>query len=131
MANHTAMGDAFRCWLDRETGEVLSVCEHEDLEGDDDTREAILADPERYLEVPTETSRDAWTEMAEFVSTVSDLPVRERLERALRGRGAFRRFKDAVHEAGVADAWYAYRNAEQRRSLLEWLKEHDIVPEKP
>jgi hypothetical protein len=27
---------------------------------------------------------------------------------AIEGRGAFRRFRDAVHEEGIADQWYAF-----------------------
>ena len=126
-----AMGDAFRSWLDRQTGEVLTVCEFERMEEDDPTREAIEADPARYLELPAETSRDGWAQMAEFVATVRDRGLRERLERSLQGRGAFRRFKDAVQEAGVAQAWYAFQGLEQGRALARWLRDHDIVPENP
>ncbi|MBM0238573.1 hypothetical protein JNW88_17990 [Micromonospora sp. ATA32] len=37
-------------------------------------------------------------DMADFAERVSDEQARRRLSRAVRGRGAFRRFKDELHE---------------------------------
>lgn len=45
-------------------------------------------------------SRSAYRDMADSTGTVPDTWLRARLLRALQGRGAFRRFKDAIHDAG-------------------------------
>jgi hypothetical protein len=39
------------------------------------------------------------------------------------GKGAFRRFKDQLHEEhpGLLPAWYAFRDARATRRAVQWL----------
>jgi hypothetical protein len=46
--------------------------------------------------------------MAAFASRVRDPRARERLETAIEGRGAFRRFRDAVAEGDLLTDWHRY-----------------------
>ena len=43
-------------------------------------------------------SHDGWTDMAEFAAGVSDRSLRQRLEVAIQGRGAFCRFRAVLDE---------------------------------
>jgi hypothetical protein len=45
---------------------------------------------------------------------------------ALRGAGAFRRFKDTMHALGVASAWYAYRDSAYAEVARAWCESNDI-----
>lgn len=67
--------------------------------------------------------------MADFAERISDERAGRRLARAIRGKGAFRRFKDELYEEypQLLPAWYALRDARAQRRAVEWLADNDIV----
>jgi hypothetical protein len=48
--------------------------------------------------------------MENFCLTVSDQRKRESLLRAIRSKGAFRRFKDKLSDFEMEEQWYSYRD---------------------
>ncbi len=79
-------------------------------------------EPGRWLEVTQLGSHEAWQDMSEFIGQVEDGELAERLDRAIRGRGAFHRFKDilAGHE-DLLRAWVRFTEDRQRGRAREWL----------
>jgi hypothetical protein len=75
---------------------------------------------------------ESWVEygwMAEFTATVGDARLRDRLEVALDGRGAFRRFKNVLLGAPEErERWFALRDARLRAAARDWLAEQGIEP---
>jgi hypothetical protein len=69
--------------------------------------------------------------MADFAEKISDEQAGRRLARAIRGRGAFRHFKDELHEEypHLVPVWYAFRDARAQRRAVEWLVDNDLVTE--
>jgi hypothetical protein len=65
--------------------------------------------------------------MERFCDAVDEDTIRNDLSRALRGRGAFRRFKDRVHGYGMAEAWYRSRDAALREIARSWCEAHGIA----
>lgn len=55
-----------------------------------------------------------------------DHALRARMERAIQGRGAFRRFRDLVHEEGLAEQWYAFSSDRQQGRARDFLAEEGI-----
>lgn len=111
--------------IDLQTGDVIPRGDYfEDEEGifDEDGE----ADPDRYLWFNNSGSRDAWQDMAEFAATVSDEPLRDRLDRALHGRSAFRRFRDIVHDADLGREFHAFADERLRARALEFLHDANI-----
>ena len=51
----------------------------------------------------------------------------DELQAAVHGRGAFRRFKDAVHRLGIADEWYRFREVALEEIAIEFLEAHGIA----
>ena len=72
-----------------------------------------------------------YQDMADFADGISDERAGRRFARAIRGKGAFRRFKDELHEEypDLLPAWYAFRDARAQRRAVEWLVDNDIVDE--
>jgi hypothetical protein len=79
-------------------------------------------DPDKWLWVHCEGSRDGYRDMERFIGTVHDPGRADRLEIAISGRGAFRRFKDVLARwPGELDRWYAFSAERQRGRARAWL----------
>jgi hypothetical protein len=75
-------------------------------------------DPERWLAVHGEGYRD----MELFIASVEDPGRAERLAVAIKGRGAFRRFKDELARwPGELERWHALSEERQRGRARSWL----------
>ncbi|HEV8555094.1 MAG TPA: UPF0158 family protein [Actinophytocola sp.] len=70
-----------------------------------------------------------YQDMADFAELVSDERAGRRLTRAIQGRGAFRRFKDELHEQypDLLPVWYAFRDSRARRRAVEWLADNSLI----
>jgi hypothetical protein len=106
-------------WYDPSTGQVeLGVAEAlADEFGDDD-------EPGERGLVPIEShrSRAAYEDMVRFASAVGDPRAADLLQRALEGRGAFRRFRDTLHEfEDLVGPWRAYSQARSELRAIDWL----------
>jgi len=83
----------------------------------------------RYISVEPDDSYQDYNDMDHFIATLDDDQLQDRLWRAIRGRGAFRRFKDLVAcHPDVEEQWYAYKDARAKERLLRWLDAHDVEP---
>src|SRR5437660_8872035 len=57
-------------------------------------------------------SGDGYRDMEDFITRVTDRRAADLLERAIAGRGAFRRFKDTLFEfPEVRERWFAFHDA--------------------
>jgi Uncharacterised protein family (UPF0158) len=83
----------------------------------------------RFLPVPGADSRAGYADMEAFIETVASLRLQERLRGAIRGRGAFRRFKDVLgRQPAELERWFAFRDGRVRQRALAWLAEEGIEP---
>jgi len=83
----------------------------------------------RYISIEPDDPYQDYNDMDWFIATVDDARLQDRLWRAIRGRGAFRRFKDLIARyPDVQAQWYAYTDAQAKERLLHWLEAHDIEP---
>ena len=108
--------------IDITTGEVWSQAAIEYVletgEEDEDTSD----DPERWLAVHGEGSREGYRDMELFIASVEDPGRAERLAVAIKGRGAFRRFKDELARwPGELERWHALSEERQRGRARSWL----------
>ncbi len=93
-----------------------------EIEEDDD-------DPERWLWVPCEGSRDGYRDMKWFIDHLDDEAFADQLARAISGRGVFRRFKDRLSERPeLMTRWHASSNDRQRGRARSWLAGEGYTP---
>ena len=64
--------------------------------------------------------------MERFASNHPDERVSDQLLDAIRGRGAFRRFKDTVFRLGVRDEWFEYRDRRYEEIARDWCERNGI-----
>lgn len=78
---------------------------------------------ERWLVVACEGSRAGFRDMRAFAATVEDTRLAERLAWALDGRGAFRRFKDALADADgdLLARFHVFSEERRRGRARAWL----------
>ena len=68
--------------------------------------------------------------MSDFIGLVDDIAVAGRLRSAISGKGAFRRFREAVDEDdGLRRRWLAYRTKRHYLLALDWLHRLGVGPE--
>jgi hypothetical protein len=114
-----------RSYLDRESGEVVTVQSQRDE--DDPGLMRVQAHPERYIGVEPVPSREQYRMMEQFIETVVLELLQSQLRDAIVGKGAFRRFKDAVgRHPEERKRWFAFRDVLLHQYILEWLKQHRI-----
>lgn len=83
-------------------------------------------EPDRWLGFDCVGSRDGWHDMAAFAERQPGAALRERLQQAMEGKGAFRRFRDLVHQEGLAGQWYTFSTDRQSGRVREFLADAGI-----
>lgn len=113
-------------YLDRETGTIYRAFEGEVL-GDDG--EPLHDEDFDLVALGGDHHQAEYDDMAMFAENVGDGRTRTQLREALHGRGAFRRFRDTLHQApdDLVKAWYRYRDAARELRALEWLVGQGLV----
>lgn len=75
-----------------------------------------------FLELPRWTTSDGHEQMEAFVNSLPAGRLRNRLDDAIRGRGAFRRFKDELRrEPDVREQWFAFQRDDLVYQARRWL----------
>jgi len=125
--------DPIRFFLDLETGSVesgLNPDVYEDLGGDETEFDRLYQEsPERFEEIPKYAGRDEYNLMCEFADAIDEDDIRERLDVALQGKGAFRRFRDVVFcYPDLKAKWFAARQQALLKEALDWLESLDTEP---
>ena len=133
--------EGFHIFVNRQTGEVCN--------GDDDSLEAAEADEEEdalpewqwetvvklkevlasadWIEVPRRSGAEDYGLLEQFSLERCTGRLQEELLAAIRGRGAFGRFRDVAGRRGVLDQWFEFRRAAFADDLAGWLVANGIA----
>ena len=125
-----ALEDAFEnnahevhSYLHLNTGEVIRVV---DGVADPAMHNRIMSDRD-YMRVDPVSSREQYRWMERFIATVDDDDLSHRLMVSIDGKGAFRRFKDALMNAAAErERWFTFRSERLRANMESWLAVHGI-----
>lgn len=108
-------------WFDPTTGAVEYCSIDEDSE-EFEARDLVPVEPE--------DPREAYQDMVDFTSLVSDARANDFLTRALQGRGAFRRFKDTLFDyPELRQEWFTFHDRRMRQRGIEWLADRELITE--
>lgn len=110
-------------WLDLGSGELELRSQYDDLEA-----EAEHPEDRGLVRVEPIGSRESYRDMEDFAQRARDPRARELLQRAIAGRGAFRRFKDTLLDfPDLREAWFRFHDARMERRAIEWLRRQDLI----
>lgn len=127
-----ALEDAFEnnapevhSYLHLSTGEVLRVV---DGIADPEMHARIASDSE-YVRVEPVSSREQYRWMERFIPMVENEELKQKLMRAIDGKGAFRRFKDVLMGyIQEREQWFVFRSERLRVFMEAWLAAHAFKP---
>jgi hypothetical protein len=127
-----ALEDAFEnnapevhSYLHLGTGDVLRVV---DGVADPQMHARIAADA-NYLRIDPVSSREQYRWMERYIPMVEDPDLQAKLNQAIDGKGAFRRFKDVLMSYGPErERWFAFRSERLRIFMEAWLSAHALNP---
>ncbi len=121
LENHSEMS----WWLDPRTGELHvqndGTWDGEDVDEDFEPAQA-------YRRVEAVDSRESYRDMEDFAASVREPRARDLLQRAIAGRGAFRRFKDTLLQfPDLRAAWFRLHDLRMQRRAIEWLRDEALL----
>jgi hypothetical protein len=132
--------DAQSSFLNLTTGAVVAITDEELRAAENDEpledfpewqHDAIriageILETDHYLPLPDRFEINEYQIMERFCLSVDNEDMRDDLCDTIRGRGAFRRFKDRIQAYGMAEAWYRYRDAALREIAVAWCEARSI-----
>jgi hypothetical protein len=130
-------------YLNKHTGEVVTITDEELRAAEEansleeypewqqeiiEKARDIIADDneEQYIALPSRFDIHEYNIMEKFCLSIKEKEISNSLYQALKGKGAFRRFKDAIQRYGVAEDWYKYRDDTIKRLAIEWCEARGI-----
>lgn len=113
--------DAVEALREGQTPELMNIGE----EGLEDCRR-VAEDKTSFIPLPRERDMNAYEVMVDFALSLPSTNDRITLERALNGKGAFRRFQDTARQLGLLEEWYAFKQAALEAFAREFLEEEGI-----
>ncbi|HIJ52279.1 MAG TPA: hypothetical protein HPP66_03880 [Planctomycetes bacterium] len=133
--------DESQSFLDKRTGQVVLINEEEQNAAEDDEpiedfpdwqqdqvriAKEIIDETGDYIPLPSKFDIHEYSIMEKFCLSLNDSEMSDTLYSLIKGSGAFRRFKDAIQDYGIADDWYNYRNNALREIAIEWCQANAI-----
>ena len=121
--------EVFTSFWDTKTGKTVYFADPlmTDLTEDDKALAAAIEDtPERFLRFPTQYEIHQYRIMEDFIDQLSPGKAQEELAHAIRGKGAFRRFKQSVRFHRLEQRWYDYLAEAYRELAIRWCEEEGL-----
>lgn len=121
----------FNIYLNIETKEIKSILDfnnnfHADTELWEEDIKEIEENYDKYLEFDKMDSRESFQVMEEFVETVRDKKLREKLELGLNLSKPFRNFKDIIDDENeYRKKWFAFKSAKYIEFVREQLERYN------
>lgn len=81
----------------------------------------------RFVRLPTYYDFNPYAFMERYVYHLPEGDLSDRLSRAIRGRGAFRRFKNELERCDRLEDWYVFEAQCYKELVLDWCQENEIA----
>ena len=114
-----------QCYYHIPTGKVVTIIDVDDGAFDDDTMEELEKEKEDifenrsdYFEFEKMPSHLSFSNMEDFIETVTDKRLVYKLINALNNRKPFRHFKDIILDSDYRDKWFKFND----NCNAEWIE---------
>ncbi|MFQ6060613.1 MAG: UPF0158 family protein [Thermoplasmata archaeon] len=111
-----------RYFLDLENGAVVVVSDYDDEK--EELEEKVEQElGKRYLAIPCMGSEEAYRDMVDFIGSVEDRFLKEKLQIAVDGEAAFRRFKNVLLSyPEERERWFKFKEECVKERVRDWLE---------
>jgi len=113
-------------FFNKVSGDVIRI-----FRGSEDAEQRLReveSDPD-YIYIEPISSREQYRWMEEFIEMVEESNLKDKLNIAIDGKGAFRRFKDVlVGYPAERERWFGKRASKLRVHMTEWLTAKHLEP---
>ena len=116
-------------WINVKTGEIYSESLFEFGDIDEETKEDILYDENVYI-LPSQHELNEYQDMESFIDSLTNVNIKNELYNIIRGKGAFRKFKDKIYYLGIREKWFEYKYQCLEKKVIQWLEANEIDYEK-
>ncbi len=125
------LDSGLRCFVHKEKKTIVTTPDtlnnpDSDSEWWDEANEEIENNFDSYVEIEKMESHESFRVMVDFINTVDNLVLRDKLEEALRRPKPFANFKFATDNSGLyRQKWFDFKKLQ----LIEWVKGQLIINE--
>lgn len=132
--------DETSSFLNIRTGEIVTISDEEFRAAEEDesielfpewqhefiniAKEILYGDD--YISLPSKFDIHEYSIMEKFCLSIMDDKISDILYNSIKGRGAFRRFKDNIHKYNLVEDWYRFRDEAIKQIAIEWCKVNGI-----
>ena len=115
--------DISDCYYNPEKDEIFlsNIGEYEEL-----TEDEIDELFKKSIILPTQCEINEYQIMVDFIETVNNIEIKNKLQRVIQGKGAFRRFKDYCFEMNIIQDWYNYKEEKYKEIAIEWCRQNEL-----
>ncbi|MEN8205428.1 MAG: UPF0158 family protein [Pseudomonadota bacterium] len=136
------ISDDVTAYINKKTGELCAISEEEVniIEAGNEDNEFIpewqreilpkvreVLESDDFVALPDQFEIHEYSIMERFCLSLSDEGLQDELLRAIRGSGAFHRFKDAIHRKEIQDDWYRFRSEAFKSIASNFLESEGIA----
>ena len=121
------VSEAYLMYYDLKTKETVYLPDAW-ITGETDEELAALMEkePDRFLPFPTKYEIHEYSIMESFVDYLPPGKIKNELSGAIRGKGAFRRFKQSIRFHGIEQLWYDYQANAYRELAERWCRDNEM-----
>ena len=110
-------------YLNLKTGKIVTVSDY--ICSEEDAAD-IEENPDNYIVLPTQHDINEYSIMKDFINVINNNEIKGELYDAIRGKGAFRRFKDTICYLNIESKWYEFKANALKKLAIEWCEENNI-----
>ncbi len=127
-------------YLNKKTGEIFPISDEEmdAVENDESIEDTLkwqeeglkiakeILETNDYIPLPSQLDIHEYEIMEKFCLSIKGREISDDLQEAIKGRGAFRQFKDKIQQHGIEQDWYQHKDVVYLAIAKEWCEEHKI-----
>lgn len=117
------MSSEMQSYLNIKTGEIVTIS---DYLGSEEDANNIEENPDDFTLLPTQYDINEYSIMEDFIDEIDNEEIKDELYESIRGKGAFRRFKDTIYNLNIKNSWYDFKALALKKIAIEWCEENDI-----
>ena len=86
-----------------------------------------ISEEDFWIALPSKYDVNEYKIMERFCLSIEDDKIRDNLYCSIKGRGAFRKFKDNIERYDIEQDWYRFRDNALKKIAIDWCQENEII----